>query len=255
MISSQLTNWWAAQAMIDSHTHVNSVIAGTSFQVRGPIGVSQHGEGINDAPFQVEFLALDADPEEVAGAIKAYTPKPRINFVLDVFHEERNPTDLADKYRTFGLEYRRTESIFGVDLPQDKAGDKKIEIHRVSHVEELATVNPALQLEGETIAASTVDNEDIRNYYAVLDEKIAGWAQLVTVNEEAGYVSQLYTLTAYRRRGIGLALIDRIHSAGWKMGKKHILLIPSEIGKGLYAKYGYRPLLYFSVFRPSTFQE
>ncbi len=255
MTTSQLMNWWAAQAMIDSYTHVNSITAGTSYHVRGPIGISQHIDGENAAPFQVEFLALEANPERVATAIKAYTPKPRVNFVLDVFHEERNPTDLADQYRSFGFDYRRTEAIFGVNLPQDKGIDRKIDVYRLGSEDELASVNPELQQEGEMIAADTLNDEHIRNYYAVLDGKIAGWSQLVIIHAEAGFVNQLYTLTPYRRRGVGLALIDRIHSTGWKSGKSRMLLIPSEIGKGLYAKYDYRPLLYFSVFRPTTFQE
>ncbi|HSF81900.1 MAG TPA: GNAT family N-acetyltransferase [Anaerolineales bacterium] len=254
MASRQFANWWAAQAMIASTTYINSITAGSRYQQRGPIGISEHGEAEHGAPFKVVFLALEGDPELVASAIREYTDKPRLNYVLDVFHEDRNPTTLADQYRSLGFDYRRTEAIYGVRLPQDKTGSN-IKVHRLESMEELEYVNPELQREGEYISPNSLNDKHVRNYCAVLEGATVGWAQLVMLDEQAGFVSQLYTLTPYRRKGVGLALMDRIHSAGWKAGKKHILLIPSEIGKGLYAKYDYRPLLYFSAFRPTTVRE
>jgi ribosomal protein S18 acetylase RimI-like enzyme len=73
---------------------------------------------------------------------------------------------------------------------------------------------------------------------------------MVTIYPETGYINQLFTLSRYRGRRIGTALVERIHMACHQSGIEQIVLVSSEMAMGMYRRLGYRPLAYFTAFRP-----
>jgi ribosomal protein S18 acetylase RimI-like enzyme len=109
-----------------------------------------------------------------------------------------------------------------------------------------------LTAEGERIHAQTLRDPHIHSFYVQVDGEAAGWLQLVTIYSNVGYINQLYVLQAFRNRKLGTALVQRAQAYAVELGLKHMVLIPSDMAIPLYRRLGYRPLLYFSAFRPKV---
>ena len=244
-----IEHWWAVEALIASYNHVYRVIYGTKYEAQEAIGVSMYG----DAPvtsFHYEFLALSEDPGTVLDSVHAY-PIPRDRqYVIDVFHSQPSSPEMKREYLTSGHEFVRTGMILGLELP------KRIKllphtIQEATTLQQAETANNNLAKEGERIYAQTLRDEHLHSFYANVDGEAAGWTQLVTVYPEVGYINQLYVLKPHRRNRLGTALVRYAHRVGRELGLTRMVLVPSEMALPLYRRLGYRPLVYFSVFRPA----
>lgn len=58
------------------------------------------------------------------------------------------------------------------------------------------------------------------------------------------FVSDLYVRPAYRRQGVGTALVERVRGWGWVKGVHRLsLVLPTDSpAQGLYAKLGFKPI-------------
>lgn len=243
-----IEHWWAVDAMIASYNHVYKVTYGTKYEVHGPIGVSIY-EGAPIASFHYEFLALSADPDAVMDAVLSYPMPDGRHFVVDVFHADPSITTTKQEYNRYDFECVRTGPILGMELPE-KVSPAPDHVHKATTIKQAETANNSLTSEGERIHVQTLRDKHIHSFYVTEDGEAVGWLQLVTIYPDVAYINQLYVLEAYRRSRLGTALIQRAHSQAVELGIKRMVLIPSEIAIPLYRRMGYRPLLYFSAFRP-----
>jgi GNAT superfamily N-acetyltransferase len=242
---------WVVEAMVASYNHVYKVVYNTKYIEQKSIGISDYG----DAPiasFQVEFLAMDNNPKKVMAAIKKYKVGER-KYVLDVFHGMPSAREIKTQYTEHGLEFVRTGPILGLDIPAPVlahvARVKKIETR-----EQLEAANAQLSAEGETIPVETLADPNIHNFVADWKDRVAGWVQLVTIHPDVAYVNQLYTLTDLRNNRIGTSMMTYVHGYCADRGLKRMALVSSDMALGVYRRFGYRPLAYFTVFRPKTEQ-
>jgi len=242
-----IENWWAVQAMIASYNHVYQVVYGTSYVSRGIIGVSIYWDA-PIAPYQLEFLALTPNPKAVVEAVRAY-PIDGQKYVLNVFHNEPSSKSLKTDYILEGYEFVRTGVLLGLDLPV-QVRSKTSNIHKAVKVCEAEQVNLTLATENEHMPLIGLRGRHIHNFYAKLDDQVVGWAQLVTIYPGVGYLNQVYVMTSFRRRGIGRALVERAHRYCNRQKLEHMVLIPSQTALHMYRRMGYRPLSYFTAFRP-----
>lgn len=243
-----IEHWWAVEAMIASYNHVYQVTYKTKYEEHGPIGVSIY-DNAPIASFHYEFLALSADPQAVMDAVRDYPLPEDMRYVIDVFHPVPSDQNLKDTYSQFEHEFVRTGPILGLDLPV-KVGTIPKTILKATSVYETEAANNHLTSEGERIHVQTLRDKSIHSFYAKVDGEAAGWIQLVTVYPGVGYINQLYVLEKFRRQKLGSALVQRAHAQAIELGLKHMVLIPSDQAMHLYRRLGYRPLLYFSAFRP-----
>ena len=242
-----IENWWAVQAMIASYNHVYQVVYGTGYVSRGIIGVSIYWDA-PIAPYQLEFLALTSNPREVVEAVRAY-PIDRQKYVLNVFHNEPSSKSLKTDYILEGYEFVRTGVILGLDLPIQIRSDLA-NIHKAVKVSEAEQANLALSLENEHMPLKGLRGKHIHNFYAKIEDQVVGWAQLVTIYPGVGYLNQVYVMTEFRERGVGRALVERAHQYCNRKKLEHMVLIPSDVALHMYRRMGYRPLAYFTAFRP-----
>jgi ribosomal protein S18 acetylase RimI-like enzyme len=242
-----IAHWWAIEAMIASYNHVYHSVFGTTYKTLGVIGVSDYGSAPISS-FQLEFLALDDNPDAVANAIRQF-PVNHCEFVLDVFHESPSVPGLKARYDDLGYEFVRTGPILGLELPIPVRGDTSF-VKAVETAEQVGFANKSLALEGEKIPIETLGDVRVQNFYAEVDGQAAGWAQLVTVYPGTGYVNQLHVLEKYRGHKVGSALVERTHLECDRRGLGRMVLVSSDMAMGLYRRLGYRPLAYFTVFRP-----
>ena len=247
-IRPDIEHWWAVEAMIASYNHVYQVIYKTKYEEHGPIGVSIY-DNAPIASFHYEFLALSADPQAVMDAVRDYPLPGDMRYVIDVFHPAPSDQSLKDTYSQFEHEFVRTGPILGLDLPV-KVGTIPNSIFKATNISETEAANNNLTSEGERIHVETLRDKSIHSFYAKVDGEAVGWIQLVTVYPGVGYINQLYVLEKFRRQKLGSALVQRAHAQAIELGLKHMVLIPSDQAMHLYRRLGYRPLLYFSAFRP-----
>jgi GNAT superfamily N-acetyltransferase len=239
---------WIVEAMVRSYNHVYQVVHDTTYRELGAVGASDYGKA-PIASFQVEFLALDDDPKKVVRAIRKYDLDGR-RYVLDVFHDMPSAGAIKKRYARYGYEFGRTGPILGLDLPGPVLGGAA-EVRKVENTEQLDLANEQLAVENESIPAKSLSDPFIHNFVAEWNGRISGWAQLVTVSPGVGYINQLYTLMDYRNNRIGSSLVTHVHSECTSMGIPRMALVSSDMALGLYRRFGYRPLAYFTVFRPA----
>ncbi len=55
-----------------------------------------------------------------------------------------------------------------------------------------------------------------------------------------GYVTNMYTLPAYRRRGLARQLLEQLIAHAWAVGIKRLFLEASREGLTLYEEFGFR---------------
>lgn len=246
-----LENWWAVQAMITSYNHAYQVVYQTAYETRGIIGVSIYGDA-PVAPYQLEFLALTASSKDVVEAIRAY-PVDGQTYVLNIFHEKPTARTLKTEYILAGYEFVRTGTILGLKFPARIRSDLS-SIHKVVRIEEAERVNQNLSTENEHLPLRGLLGKHIHNFYAEVDGQAVGWAQLITVYPDVGYLNQVYVMQAFRNRGIGRALVERAHVYCMRRKLGNIVLVPSDLSLQMYRRLGYRPLVYFTAFRPRDTQ-
>lgn len=234
--------------MIASYNQAYQVTYNTRYEEPGPIGVSIYGNA-PIAPFQYEFLALSADTKSVIEAVRAYPMSPDAQYIIDVFHASPSSPALKQQYTQYGYEFIRTGPIFGIDLPA-KSNTIPRNIHKAQTIQQAEFANHMLTTEGERIYTETLRDKNIHSFYITVGGEAIGWLQLVTVYPDAGYIHQLYILESYRKRKFGTELVQYAHTEALKLGFKKIVVVPSAMSIPLYRRLGYRPLLYFSAFRP-----
>jgi ribosomal protein S18 acetylase RimI-like enzyme len=246
-------NWWAVEAMIASYNHVYKVTYKTKYEVHGPIGVSIY-DGAPIASFHYEFLALSPDPDAVMDAVLSYPVPAGKQFTIDVFHADPLITTVKRQYRRYDFECVRTGPILGLELPEKTSVIPTL-VRKATTIKQAETANHSLTTEGERIHVQTLRDRHIHSFYVTVGGEAVGWVQLVTVYPEVGYINQVYVLEAYRRLKLGTSLIQHAQSQAVELGLKRMVLIPSEMAIPLYRRLGYRPLLYFSAFRPAPFRK
>lgn len=247
-VRTDINHWWAVEAMIASYNHVYQVVYKTRYEERGPIGISVY-EDAPVASFHYEFLALDPDLQLVLEAIHKYDVPEGKKFVINVFHSTPSAPGLKEQFARQKIDFIRTGPILGFDLPL-KVSTIPLNVHKAKTLRQTEDANNSLTAEGERIHIQTLRDKHIHNFFVKEDGLAVGWIQLVTVYPGVGYVNQLYVLEDYRMRKFGTTLVNAAHSQAIQLGIKKMVALPSDISLHLFRRMGYRPLLYFSAFRP-----
>lgn len=246
----KIKDWWAVEAMIDSYNFAYQVAYKTSYEVRGPLGVTTYGN-THISPYRVEFLALHPNPRVVTEAIRKYPLREDNRFILNVFHATPDIPELKARYQSLGYDFIRTGPIFGRDLPPKQQRNDVSHIHKADTIRKAEFANESLTEEGERIPLDTLSEKNIHNFYSEIAGRAVGWLQMITVYPNVGYIHHVYTLSMYRGLKIGSALIERAQIESVQLGLQNMVMVPSEMAMGMAIRLAYRPLSYFTAFRPS----
>jgi len=246
----KIKDWWAVEAMIASYNHAYRIAYKTSYEAAGPIGVTKYGN-THIAPYQYEFLALSQNPRSVTEAIRNYPLREEDKYVLNVFHASPSVPDLKAKYSSLGYDFIRTGPILGRDLPPRQQRNDISHIKKADTIRKAEFANESLTEEGERIPLDSLGDESVHNFYAEVAGRAVGWAQMITAYPNVGYVQHIFTMPMYRGLRIGSALLERTQVEAVQLGLQNMVLVPSEMALGLAIRLGYRPLAYFTAFRPA----
>jgi ribosomal protein S18 acetylase RimI-like enzyme len=248
-----IEHWWAVEAMIASYNHVYQTVYKTRYEEHDAIGVSIY----NDAPvasFHYEFLALSADLQAVTAALEAYPLPEGKKHIINLFHPAPADLDLKEHFHRLGMEFVRTGPVLGYSLPL-KVSTIPLNIHKATTLQHTEAANNSLTAEGERIHVQTLRDKHIHNFFVKVDGQAVGWIQLVTKAPGVGYINQLYIMKEFRERKLATTLVNAAHAEALKLGIRKMVAIPSDAALRLFRRMGYRPLLYFSAFRPRPFKK
>jgi len=248
-----IENWWAVEAMIASYNHVYQVVYNTRYEEHGVIGVSIY-DNAPVASFHYEFLALGPDIQEVSDALRAYPIPDGKQHIINVFHPAPANPELKEHFKKLGMEFIRTGPILGLDLPLH-VSTIPLNVHKAKTIQHTEAANNSLTAEGERIHVETLRDKHIHNFYVKEEGQAAGWIQLVTKFSGVGYINQIYVLEEFRKRKLATTLVHAVHSEALKLGIKKMVAIPSNMSLHLFRRMGYRPLLFFSAFRPRPYRK
>ena len=246
----KIKDWWAVEAMIASYNYAYQIAYKTSYEKRGPIGVTRYGN-THIASHQFEFLALNPNPRVVTEAIRKYPLSEEERFILNVFHASPNVPELKARYQSLGYDVIRTGPILGRELPPRRQRNDTSNIKKADTIRKTAFANESLTEEGERIPLDTLEDKNIHNFYAEVAGRAVGWIQLVTVYPNVGYIQHIYTMSMYRGLKIASAMVERAQIEAVQMGLQTMIMVPSDMALGLAIRLAYRPLAYFTVFRLS----
>jgi GNAT superfamily N-acetyltransferase len=252
-LRKDIEHWWAVEAMIASYNHVYQVVYNTHYEERGPIGISVY-ENAPIGSYHFEFLALHPDLHTVMEAIRQYDIPDGKQYIINVFHPSPSGAELKKRFASLDHEFIRTGPIFGMDLPM-KVTTIPLNVHKAKTLHHTEAANNSLTAEGERIHLQTLRDKNIHNFYAKEGGQAVGWTQLVTVHPGVGYINQLYVLEEFRKRKFATTLVNAAHSEAIRLGIKKMVTIPSDLSLHLFRRMGYRPLLFFSAFRPKPFRK
>jgi GNAT superfamily N-acetyltransferase len=246
----KIKDWWAVEAMIASYNHAYRIAYRTSYETVGPIGITKYGN-THIAPYQYEFLALSQNPRSVTEAIHNYPLRDDDKYTLNVFHASPSVPDLKAKYISLGYDFIRTGPILGRDLPPKRQCNDISNIKKADTIHKAEFANESLTEEGERIPLDSLGDDSVHNFYAEVSGHAVGWAQMITAYPNVGYVQHIFTMPMYRGLRIGSALLERTQVEAVQLGLQNMVLVPSEMALGLAIRLGYRPLAYFTAFRPA----
>lgn len=91
-------------------------------------------------------------------------------------------------------------------------------------------------------------DQDIRMYAPFDGDEAVGWVSSVRAISGVRYVSSAYVFEAYRRRGIGRALMSAMLDDDAALGARYSVLTSSVAGRSLYPSLGYEQIGLMKVF-------
>jgi GNAT superfamily N-acetyltransferase len=237
---------WAARAFIQSYIDAYTTLYGCRACSAGDLNLLQYGVNFPAKLENSELFSLESDPGEVL-KMAAKLPLPAgEHFVLNIFHAEEETQVVEKRFETAGFRYAFTNVVRGLKLPAPLP-NREIPVNRIVEPEQIAFVNLSHQY-FQPIPEAVLDNPHVRAFYAILDGQAAGWGLLVTTAPEAAYISDMFTLPAFRGRGVAEALLAAMHETAAAEGKKFSLLVPSVMAWNYYQRFGYETLVCFSIF-------
>ena len=136
------------------------------------------------------------------------------------------------------------ERLYGFDIRQAGPGDLE------------AIVSMRIEFERETRDSGSLDEEARRSELRFLFGRdlscgvLVAWlaeedgrpvAQVaLRLNGDSGELLNVYTAPAFRRRGLGSALVDMSLAEADKLGLRRVLLQPTEDSRRIYERRGFR---------------
>lgn len=145
-----------------------------------------------------------------------------------------------DIYRSLGYRLLSTEPLFIHDLSRIPSGRSSANIVRMNTgplAEAYAKEAKLRPIPAEHLAS----NSPWRHYLAFADDRIVGWVSSIKV-DDSNWCSNLVVRSAFRRKGIGSALLCKMLRDDRTRGSSRSILLSSHVGALVYPEVGYRQL-------------
>ncbi len=199
-----------------------------------------------DTPFRMkggrveEFFGVDLPAKNAVAELRAY--EPRRFYLCSVVPAGESTMESKDDFKSFGFRLLRTEAFMVRDLGlpiEEVPGLGRVErVEAMEVADKWARAAGSRQILPEHLGS---DDAPIRGYLVADEGKPVGWVRSVRSAGEM-YVSNMYVLPEYRRKGIARALMTRLLLDDRRLGASHSVLLASLSGSKLYPLLGYEQI-------------
>ena len=187
--------------------------------------------------FYTEFFVADGQLAKLPTVVRNFLPGSAREFVVQILGKEENWRPQLEK---LDLTHAWTNEL----LVADANTLTHVPFDAVRPAKDAADLDAVYRLEPDvpTVPAS-LDDSHLFDFVAEKEGQIVGKAQLVLLDENVGYISDMFTAPFARQQGIGRALLAAMHSRARENGRSELILIPSRMTReiGFYEKAGYQP--------------
>lgn len=212
----------------------------------GPVWVLRDAERKRGDYRSEEWVALAASPEEVDRIARKRT---RGRYAIcAICPAGESPDGIRNGYKALGYRLRRTEPFMIHALKRIPRPSSPASIHRVGSVElaeRLASASGSRPLRAEFLEMGA----PLQQWVAIIDEEIVGWVRSIKAND-SGWCDNMYVKPAFRRQGIGRALLCGMLGGDRAAGAIASVLLASHTGAKLYENSGYQKLGTLFLFSP-----
>ncbi len=190
-----------------------------------------------------EFYVLQGDPHAVISAIRATGAGP--NQVIDVIGTDPSlddPVYLGAGYRCSDVEILMDRPITMADAAQPD-DPRIVATLTATQMEKLAVVwnNGRTANNYRPILPAHNTAPGLVQRFIEIDGEPAAYGRAMAVNGNA-LLCDVNTFPNFRRRGLGRAIMDALHSGLAQAGVTRVVLTATEMGMPLYEGLGYRTL-------------
>jgi GNAT superfamily N-acetyltransferase len=194
-----------------------------------------------------EWVAYGVPPAKVDAAARRGTRGRFFACAVRAMSEPQRP--LRDGYKQLGYRLLSTEPLFVHRLKRiPRLSADAVAIQRVLTAELAARLGKASRT--QPIAAEDLaSSAPFRQYVALDGEQAVGWVRSVDVADST-WCSNMYVSPAYRRRGIGSALLCQMLRDDRRRKAERSVLLSSHAGALLYPRVGYEQIGLLYIFAP-----
>lgn len=196
-------------------------------------------------PFD-EFFARACDPAEALAALAA--ARPVAEHYLTALDDRPG---LLEGYRRGGYRLSHSEQLMARAL-SDPPAPPDAPVLLARDPDQAAWLNAHDPQGLAWIQPDNLADPRTAHYALIADGRPAARGRCQQLDRAHGYVSRVYTAEAYRRRGLGRALMRRILADEHARGARWSVLSASAQGVGLYAGLGYHSLGTLHVLVPDV---
>ena len=195
-----------------------------------------------------EFVCFGCSPREALEiSASAALGNFAICFVLPAGVDD---TEVRKEFKALGCRLGATEAFMDNTLAHIEATEPIIPIVRIADQAHADAIGKAWRR--KQILSTDIGNENaVHRVYTIHDgEKYIGSCGSIRVGD-ASWISSLYVDAAYRRKGLGTALMTRVMADDRAQGINKSVLLASHTGALLYPKLGFTQIGTLYIYNPS----
>lgn len=214
----------------------------------GPLWMVRDAERNNPRDYRNEEWITHRTPaKEVDRIIRQHTRGRFAICALLADGEADEP--LRAEYKALTYRLGCTEPLMVHDLAKIPKFDSPAKIVRVT-TQELSDRLTKAARSRQILSDHLCEDSPLRQYVAMIDERIVGWVRSIAAGK-GRWVSNMYVVTKYRRKGIGRAMLMTMLRDDRKFGAIMSVLTASHTGAKLYPLLGYEQIALLYLFRPA----
>lgn len=206
-----------------------------------------------------EWVGYGLSPAELDRLVSEQTRgKYAICTILD---NDESDEEMRAEFKELGYRLNATEPLMVHSLDHIPTFDQPATIERVTTKEQMEWINKVArsrQVLPEHLPAEQSDQAflqmPIRQYIALIDGELIGRVASIPVNTDGGpaaWVSNMYVMPEYRRRGIARSLLSQMLQDDHAAGESASILLSSHTGAMLYPVVGYEQIGTLYIYTPT----
>jgi GNAT superfamily N-acetyltransferase len=220
----------AVAAVSRGYSHQQQAQGGTRFNADPAIKTLHYAPG---SPASAEYFFIHRGPED-ALQVSEICPREQPHWLI-VFTED--PQAALATYTSLGYVLSEREFLMVRAAAPVPAMDEKARVCQVTGMREVEAINAAYQ--GRVIYPVQLNDPQIRFYYAPGESGPLAWGGALFTSPGLVYVASMYTLPAYRFRGLGSAVLATLLEDAAADGATRSVLVSSPAGRRLYQRFGF----------------